>query len=99
MQAHYPASFDREMGCTEAEWLMWLPSVAGAGPLQLGPGQATVTIDEGRLLLTWQVLSPRVIALVRMPRLAVQFRFENLGDARRHSFMRRFDLHMQRGGG
>ena len=25
MQSFYPENFEREMGCTEAEWLMWLP--------------------------------------------------------------------------
>ena len=99
MQAHYPPSFDREMGCTEAEWLMWLPAAAGEGPLHLANGHAEVSIDTGRLLLDWETLSPRVIALVRMPRLAVRFRFEGLTDERRYTFMRRFDLYMQRGGG
>ncbi|MBL8330127.1 MAG: hypothetical protein JNJ71_14880 [Rubrivivax sp.] len=99
MQAFYPAAFDREAGCTEREWLMWLPAALGEVPVRQSPGRAEVDLDEGRLDLSWQVCSPRVIALVRLPRLAVQFRFTNVPDARRHAFMKRFDLHMQRGGG
>ena len=26
MQDFYAERFEREMGCTEAEWLMWLPA-------------------------------------------------------------------------
>ena len=29
MQSHYGARFTREMGCTEAEWLGWLPAAIG----------------------------------------------------------------------
>jgi hypothetical protein len=34
-----------------------------------------------------------------MPRLVVRFRFAGVDEAARHSFMKRFDLYMQRGGG
>jgi len=53
----------------------------------------------GRLQLQWQNGSPRQIALMRIPRLLVRFQFEGLTDEQRYSFMRRFDLYMQRGGG
>ena len=99
MQAHYAATFDREAGCTEREWLMWLPAAVGDCPMELRPGGADVQVNGGRLQLDWQVLPPRVIALVRMPRLAVSFRFSEVPEQRRHAFMRRFDLYMQRGGG
>lgn len=29
MQSNYPAVFEREMGCTEAEWRGWLPVAFG----------------------------------------------------------------------
>ena len=35
MQAFYAENFDREMGCTEKEWLGWLPEAMGAHPYQL----------------------------------------------------------------
>jgi hypothetical protein len=99
VQAYYPASFEREMGCLEREWLSWLPGAVREHVLTLSTGQAVVTIGTGRLLLNWQTLPPRQIALARFPRLAVTFRFEDLDDVARQTFMRYFDLYMQRGGG
>ncbi len=100
MQSHYEPSFQREMGCTEPEWRMWLPAALGDCPASVGPDSAEVCIDAGRLTLNWQVLPPLQIALLRMPRLAVRFRFDDrVDEARRYTFMRRFDLYMQRGGG
>jgi hypothetical protein len=99
VQSHYPPSFEREMGCTEREWLSWLPGAVREHALTLTSGQAGVAIGSGRLLLHWQTLPPRQIALARFPRLAVKFRFEDLDDTARQTFMRYFDLYMQRGGG
>jgi hypothetical protein len=100
MQSYYPAEFERELGCTEREWLMWLPRAVHGHALVLQPGSATVTLVAGRLRLQWQVLPPRQIALARLPRLAVRFAFdEGIAEATRQDFMRRFDLYMMRGGG
>ena len=92
------------MGCTEPEWLGWLPAAIGAHTWTLAPHSADVTIQHdgqeiGHLRIRWRVGEPRVIALVRMPRLLVDFAFEGLDDAQRYRFMRRFDLYMHRGGG
>ena len=99
MQSFYAEQFDREMGCTEAEWLMWLPGAIGPTKWQLKDGSAAVQIDDGKLALSWQTGEPRVIALMRMPRLIVRFHFAGLNDAERYAFMKRFDLFMHRGGG
>ncbi len=87
------------MGTSEAEWLAALPRALGEHPFDLSPGQAQVQIGDGHLRLQWQALPPRVIALLRMPRLAVKFEFEGLADEARVRFMKRFDLTLQRGGG
>ena len=104
MQAFYDATFSREMGCTEAEWLGWLPAAMGQHPWQRRGQSASVDIKNvdgsvGHLQVQWQDGAPRQIALMRIPRLLVSFRFEGLTDAQRYAFMRRFDLYMQRGGG
>ena len=100
MQADYLPSFEREQGCTEPEWLRALPgAVGGRDWHQPGPGRAEVTIGAGRLHLAWTVLPPRVIALVRMPRMHIAYRFEALPDDERRAFMKYFDLYMLRGGG
>ena len=99
MQSQYDPVFSREMACTVQEWLGWLPAAVGAHAWQCGDGSAQVFFDQGTLSLRWRVAPPRVIALMRMPRLLVDFAFEGLDAAQRYQFMRRFDLYMQRGGG
>jgi hypothetical protein len=95
-----PARFEREHGCTEAEWLGWLPGAVRLHSLRLpAPGEARIAIGEGWLDLSWRVLTPRQIGMVRFPRLQVGYRFSAVGTAERASFMRYFDLYMQRGGG
>ena len=99
MQASYPERFERDMGCTEVEWLRWLPQAVGEHHWKLQTGAAGVRIGDGALGLKWQVAEPRVIGLVRIPVLKVSFRFAGVDDAQRYTFMQRFDLYMQRGGG
>ena len=100
MQADYPAEFSREQGFTAADWQRCLPGAVRGCPLDLTtPGQATVQIGNGSLLLHWQALAPRQIALMRMPRLAVRYQFDGLAGADRLAFMRYFDLFTLRGGG
>jgi hypothetical protein len=99
VQAWYNAQFEREMGCTEAELARWLPGAVGPHTLSVVGQAAVVTIGAGRLALHWRVLPDLRIALMRMPRLAVSFRFDSVDEATRQSFMRRFDLFTHRGGG
>ena len=99
MQSVYQSSFDREMGCIEAEWLGWLPAAIGDKPWVRDGSSLMVSFSEGSLMLSWQTGKPRVIALLRLPRLLVSFRFDGPSEAERYVFMKRFDLYMQRGGG
>ena len=99
VQSYYPERFERDMATTEAEWLSALPRAVGAHPLTLSAGQAQVQIGNGHLRLHWWPLPPRVIALLRMQRLAVVFAFEGVDQAVRQRFMKHFDLSTQRGGG
>ncbi|NJS36608.1 MAG: hypothetical protein HC765_09595 [Brachymonas sp.] len=99
MQSHYAEQFDREMGCTEAEWLGWLPAAMGDVQWQQTSDSAHAQLEGGQLDITWQTAEPRRIALFKIPRLLVSFKFQGLSDAQRYAFMKRFDLYMQRGGG
>jgi hypothetical protein len=99
MQSSYAETFQRDMGCTEAEWLAWLPAAVGTCPWQHEGERARVQIGNGHLELRWQTMPLRVIALMRMPVLRVNFAFTGLDADERYAFMKRFDLYMQRGGG
>ena len=99
MQPDYPESFERDTNGTEAEWLARLPGACAGVVPELGPGRARLPVGEGALELAWTVLPPRRIAQLRMPRMAVRFRFVGVDAAARERFMRYFDLYMQRGGG
>lgn len=92
--------FEREYGCTEREWLRWMPGATGGRALvALGPHGLRVAIGEGSLTMHWQALPPRAIALVRLPRLAISFAFDGVPLPERRDFLRHFDLFLQRGGG
>lgn len=109
MQMHYPAQFVRDMGCTERELRQWLKAAFPAHALSDADSHTSISIhteaseglppEQGCLRLEWTVLPPRQIALIKIPRLQVQFVIEGLSDAARNRFMRRLDLFLQRGGG
>ena len=100
MLADYPAEFRREQGLTERDWLRCLPGAVRGHTLDLArPAEARVQIGRGTLTLRWQTLPPRSVALMRMPRLAVDYRFDAVSDDQRLAFMRYFDLYTLRGGG
>lgn len=95
-----PASFEREQGFAEPDWLRCLPGAVRGHELALpAPGLAQVNVGAGTLTLDWTVLPPRRIALMSLPRLAVRYRFDGVDAAARREFMRHFDLYTQRGGG
>lgn len=93
------ASFEREHGCTVAEWTGWLPTAVHGHALRLDGSRAEVALGAGMLHLTWQPLPPRRIALLNLPRLHVHYAFTDVDDDERARFMKRFDLYIQRGGG
>lgn len=99
MQSNYEERFQRDMGCTEAEWLGWLPAAIGDAVWRREGASVQIDIPPGQLRVQWEPRPPRVIALMRMPVLRVSFAFEGLDEAQRYAFMKRFDLYMQRGGG
>ena len=99
MQSFYAEQFERDMGCTEAEWLGWLPAALGQNPWQRDGASLQASIGPGSLQIHWKTAPSRVLGLARIPRLLVRFAFGGLDVAQRYTFMKRFDLYMQRGGG
>jgi hypothetical protein len=100
LQGHYPHAFERDMGCTAAELRAWLPGACGHAPLQWDGDQAvSMQAAGGQVRIDWQPLPPRRIALLALPRMNIRFEAMGVDDAAWQAFMRRFDLHTQRGGG
>ncbi len=99
MQSVFDERFERDMGCTEADWLRWLPDAIGEHHWKRQECTVGVRIGDGALGLKWEVAAPRVIAQVQVPRMLVRFRFAGVDEEARCTFMKRFDLYMQRGGG
>lgn len=92
--------FEREHGCTEREWMGWLPAAAQGHRLSHGaPRTACIAIGDGTLHLEWQVLPERRLALLHLPRLHVRYTFKGVPPDARERFMERFDLEIRRGGG
>ena len=83
---------------------MWLPAAIGEHSWQHEGSSVRVCITNaghtlGTLNLTWSLGPVRKIALMTLPCLRVNFQFEGLSADARYTFMKRFDLYMQRGGG
>jgi hypothetical protein len=94
-------AFEREQGYTAEDWQRCLPGAVGPHTLtRPAPDQALVTLaGGGQLHIDWQVLPPRRIALLCLPRLQVHYRFDGVHADARQAFMRGFDRYMLRGGG
>ncbi len=82
--------------------MMWLPAAMGdAVWAQHGDAvrASIAAVPAAKLEISWRVGEPRRIALMVMPRLHVHFELTGMDPAQRYTFMKRFDLYMQRGGG
>jgi hypothetical protein len=99
MQAHYPFTFEREMGCTAQELCAWLPGASRGRSIEWRDGRAVIAIEEGHATLSWRALEPRRIALITLPRLEVKIEARGIDETSWQRFMKHFDLYTQRGGG
>ncbi|WP_370264528.1 hypothetical protein [Limnobacter sp.] len=91
-----------DMSCTERELWRWLDElIARLYPMrQREQSLAEFQVDGGLARIHWEPLPDRVIALVRLKRLAVSIGFEaGVPGAERDEFVRQFRLHTLRGGG
>ena len=99
MSPAVPERFERDMACSEADWLRLLPPALAPYPWQREGSALRVAIGEGRLAIDWSPLPPRRIALLTLPMLRARFVFDGVPAERRAAFMRQFDLYTHRGGG
>ena len=89
----------RQMGCTRAEFMSWLPGATRQAPLQIDGNTVTVPAGTGSVEITMHESAPRRAGLMRLPVLDVAFRFNGVDDTARQAFLAYFDLYTRRGGG
>jgi hypothetical protein len=90
---------DREMGCSRSEFMSWLPGATRHAPVRIEDGDVVLTVGEGCVRISLREEPPRRIALISLPVLSVQFRFDGLGASEREAFLAYFDFYTRRGGG
>lgn len=95
-----PERLVRDMGCTPADLVRWMPAAVGNQPLRWTDSGCEVALLEGRSVrFTWQVLAPRRIALMRIERLQLEIAFTGCDAETRRLFLAKFDAYTRRGGG
>jgi hypothetical protein len=94
-----PFVLDREMGCTRAEFLRWLPGATRDASACIEGDEVTLSVGGGHVKIAVCEQAPRRLALLSLPVLAVRFRFEGLSAAAREEFLAQFDTYTRRGGG
>ena len=89
----------REMTCTRAEFIRWIPSIARTAACTLRDEGATLSIDSGEVRIQWREMPKRTLGALSLPRLEVTLAFVELDARQRERFLLYFDLATRRGGG
>jgi hypothetical protein len=89
----------REMGCTRAEFMAWLPGATRRAPVEIRGEVVTIATHGGRVQISLEQKPPRRLALIELPVLGVTFCFRGLDESARDDFLAHFDLYTRRGGG
>ncbi|HEX4599655.1 MAG TPA: hypothetical protein VH278_17850 [Burkholderiaceae bacterium] len=89
----------REMGCTRAEFLAWLPGAVNGAQFDVDGDSIRVRYQAGEVLIRIAQTADRKLGLMLLPVLRVSIEFSDLDGAARKSFLGRFDLFTRRGGG
>lgn len=91
--------FARDMGVSHTDFFRTLPAALGHRPYSVENGGVRIEEGDRRILLRLFEQSERVIGALRLPVTRVEFVFAGYPEAEIRVFMRRFDMHFQRGGG
>lgn len=93
----------REMGCTEADFMRWLPGATRDAPatrFTTADGSLIrVDTDGGTVEIQLRPLPPRRLGGIALPVLEVRFHFLGLDPEQVESFLAWFDHYTRRGGG
>jgi hypothetical protein len=87
------------MCLTREDFHRTLPAAIGALPHQWEGDRVSIVADGGQVTIALTDQPARVLGSLRLPVLAVAFRFQGFTPAAVEAFMTRFDRHFQRGGG
>ena len=93
------AELRREMGCTQDEFLRWLPGASRHAPIVMTGDVHRVLSNQGTVEIMITPLPPRRIASITLPVLEVRFRFVGMDAPARGAFLEYFDHYTRRGGG
>lgn len=89
----------REMGCTSAEFVRWLPGATRFAQMQVHGDRAVVHAGKATVEIYFTQAPYRQIAAILLPVLMVSFRFSGACTGDYREFMKHFDLYTCRGGG
>lgn len=89
----------RDMACTRAELMRWLPGAVRMDPFEIDGDVVTIMTHGGRVQIALEEKPPRRIGSIALPVLAVTFCFRDLDEPARNDFLAYFDLYTRRGGG
>jgi len=89
----------REMGCTRAEFLSWLPDAVRGAKFRIQDNRIHIGYGGGEVLIEIDEGPERRIGRLVLPVLLVCTRFSGVDEGAREEFLRHFDLATRRGGG
>ncbi|HMA31375.1 MAG TPA: hypothetical protein VKT00_06125 [Casimicrobiaceae bacterium] len=90
---------NRDMACTRAELMRWLPGAIRTASFRVDGDVVTVMTQGGRVQIAMEEKPPRHIGSMALPVLGVTFCFRGLDEPARNEFLAYFDLYTRRGGG
>lgn len=91
--------FVRELGLTHAEFYRMLPAALAHRRHTVTDGRVVVAEGRRRVEIGLGPEGERRLGLLRLPVTRVEFAFHGYARSEIETFMRRFDLAFQRGGG
>lgn len=91
------ARVEKVMALSPGEFATTIAALAPAGPTAKS---VQVPLGSGSVAIRYEALpGVRLGGLLELPRASVTLTFDNVSEAEREAFVRRFDVAFQRGGG
>ena len=97
--AHEEAVLYREMGCTRADLLAWLPGAVRGARFEVEADLIRVEYAGGEVRIRTAPAAERRLGELSLPVLHVSIRFAGIDAGAREEFLKYFDLFTRRGGG